>query len=82
MRFDPFIVTVKQSSIVSQIVSSPVVLSFASPVCRQFVAGTNKTGLPDENGNLECSSFFTLFPASARFELVRNDVGSECQEKA
>ena len=27
MRFDPSIVTVKQSSIVSQIVSSPVVLS-------------------------------------------------------
>ena len=28
MRFDPSIVTVKQLSIVSQIVSSPVVLSF------------------------------------------------------
>ena len=28
MRFDPSIVTVKQSSIVSQIVSSPAVLSY------------------------------------------------------
>ena len=32
MRFDPSIVTVKQSSIVSQIVSSPIVLSLSLSV--------------------------------------------------
>ena len=46
------------------------------------MAGTNKIGLPEENGKFECFSFFTLFPASATFELIRNDIGNECQEKA